>query len=40
MLLRKITDDKKSDSQREKGKKKPSHTQDFYHTQYVRNKWK
>ena len=37
MLLRKISEDKKSDDKKEKGNKKPSHTQDFYHTQYVFN---
>ena len=37
MLLRKISDDKRTEEKKEKGNKKPSHTQDFYHTQYVFN---
>ena len=38
MLLRKTTIEKKSTKEiKEKGNKKPSHTQDFYHTQYVFN---
>ena len=37
LLLRKNSDEKKTEEKKEKGNKKPSHIQDFYHTVYVFN---